>query len=211
MEGPCFCLNPPQTQGLMFILVRVYVHEKKTLLAVGATKLWMAGAPLLFSEAGRGCGVRYFCWAGGWGLPRGGLTHPGGEGKGPGTGWKSPPAGRRGLGLVEGPCSHLLLLVSSDNPATLYPREGRRRETAPPSRSRSWGLPWGSAGRIRLPTQGTRVQAPVEEGPIRRGAARPARHDCGSLRPKTRAPQPETSPQREARGRQLESSLGFRH
>lgn len=66
MEGPCFCLNPPQTQGLMFILVRVYVHEKKTLLAVGATKLWMAGAPLLFSEAGRGCGVRYFCWAGGW-------------------------------------------------------------------------------------------------------------------------------------------------
>ena len=116
--------------------------------------------------------------------------------EGPGDGVEVPSSGeKRARPRGDGPCFHLLLLVSSYNPEKFYPWEGRRRETAPASRSRSCGLLWGSAGRTRLSTQGTRVQAPVQEGPTCRGAARPARHDCGSLRPKTHAPQPETSPQ----------------
>ena len=40
-----------------------------------------------------------------------------------------------------------------------------------------WGFPGGAVGKIRLPMQGTRVRALVQEEPTCRGATKPVRHN----------------------------------
>ena len=97
------------------------------------------------SRATRGC-ADYGGGQGAWGLPRGGPTHPGGEGEGPRNGVEVPSSGeKRARPLGDSPCFHSVLMVSAFNPGKFYlERMIQRRRQRP--RSRSWGLPCCSVG-----------------------------------------------------------------
>lgn len=65
-EGNFFLSCPRQMQSVWcWCLAKVFTSAEHHWLAVGAGQLPNGGGSFIFSEAGRGYEVSYFCWAGG--------------------------------------------------------------------------------------------------------------------------------------------------
>ena len=103
------------------------------------------GSPVERTPAGatRGC-VDYGGGQGAWGLPRGGPTHPGGEGEGPGNGVEVPSSGeKRARPLGDSPCFHSVLMVSTFNSGKFYLERMTQRDGASVPGQGAGGFPGG--------------------------------------------------------------------